>query len=87
MEWEGEFGPTLRTRRNFLDETNNIVRCPRHRITINSLLIRLGLQQLRSELGDSGDGFGRGEKGQRAPEASADLHEIVPDSGESLRRR
>lgn len=87
MEWQGEFSPTLRPRGNFLHKANNILRRPRHRTAINSLLIRHRLQQLRSELGYSGNSFVRREKGERAPEASTDLHEIVADSDESLRRR
>ena len=85
MERQGEFGPTLRPRRNLLHKTNNIFRGSRHRVVIVApLLIRLQLQQLRSELGDSGDGFVRGNARERVLEASADLHEIVPDSGQSL---
>ncbi|KAH1160220.1 hypothetical protein GYH30_031817 [Glycine max] len=65
---------------------NNIFRGSRYRIvTVAPLLIMLQLQQLRSELGDSGDDSVPGNVLERVLEASADLHKIVPDSDQSLR--
>lgn len=86
MEWEGKFGPTLRHWRNLLDETNNIIGCSRHCTAVKFFMITLWLQQLRSKLWNSGDGFSWGEKREWALEASTDFDKIVADSGESFRR-